>query len=123
MDNLQYSWGVDMWSIGIVIFEMLTGDLPFTGSTEIEYLLNVFRRKGTPSQGDLKRVFMKNSKYLRMHLGILPRDSKPVGFCRTELDDSENEQHGVSEDDEKLEVEECKVEEGRKRKCVNKPGT
>ena len=57
LNNLRYNESVDMWSIGVVIFEMLTGYLPFQGSSEIDYLLSIFRMKGTPTEE--KNVFFK----------------------------------------------------------------
>ena len=48
LNNLRYNQAVDMWSIGVVLYEMLTGDLPFEGISEIEVLLSIFRTKGTP---------------------------------------------------------------------------
>lgn len=46
-----------MWSIGIVVYEMLTGQLPFQGSSELEYLLSIFVMKGTPTEE--QNVFFK----------------------------------------------------------------
>lgn len=48
LDNLLYSNTVDMWSIGVIIYEMLTGYRMFIANSEIEYLLEVMQRKGTP---------------------------------------------------------------------------
>lgn len=36
LDNLNYSHAVDMWSVGTIIHEMLTGEKMFRGLSEIE---------------------------------------------------------------------------------------
>ena len=71
-NNLMYNEAVDMWSIGIIIFEMLTGELPFPGTTEMEYLLSIFRQKGSPI-GQSGAQFFKNSPFLIKHIGFLPQ--------------------------------------------------
>ena len=35
MGNLHYTQAVDMWSMGVILFEMLGGTIPFKGSSEI----------------------------------------------------------------------------------------
>ena len=52
LDNLEYSFSVDMWSMGVMIFKMLTGNEMFNASSEIEYLIEVMRMKGTPNAVD-----------------------------------------------------------------------
>jgi len=49
LDNTNYSIKVDMWSVGAIISEMLTGETLFESSQEIEQLLSIFRARGTPS--------------------------------------------------------------------------
>ena len=84
LDNLSYSYAVDMWSVGVVIYEMLTGTLPFKGTTEIEYLLAIFRKKGYPA--DTKHHFFKNSPVLKLMFAKLPglRGSGSLKCCQTE---------------------------------------
>ncbi|CDF35311.1 Cyclin-dependent kinase B2-2, CDKB2-2 [Chondrus crispus] len=45
----QYSTGVDMWSVGCILAEMIVGRPLFTGESEIEQLLSIFRLLGTPT--------------------------------------------------------------------------
>ena len=73
LDNLTYNQGVDMWSIGVVIYECLTGLLPFEGKTEMEYLINIFKRKGTPKEHT--SLYFKKSPVLRMLFSRLPKFS------------------------------------------------
>ena len=49
LDNLEYSYSVDMWSMGVMIYYMLTGKDMFYAHSEIEYLIEVIKRKGTPN--------------------------------------------------------------------------
>lgn len=46
----QYSTGVDIWSIGCILAEMVTGRPIFCGESELEQLLEVFRVLGTPNE-------------------------------------------------------------------------
>ena len=48
MDNLKYSTQIDLWSIGVMIFEMLTGSNMFQGKSEIDMIIKIFKLKGTP---------------------------------------------------------------------------
>ena len=70
MDNLRYTHAVDMWSIGIVFHEMLTGKLLFTGQTELEVLLDIFRKKGRPMKSD---AYFKRTPVLRLLWKKLPK--------------------------------------------------
>ena len=39
---------IDLWSAGVIIFEILTGKPMFDGTSEIDMLMQIFRLKGTP---------------------------------------------------------------------------
>lgn len=45
----KYSTGVDIWSVGCILAEMVTGRPLFCGESEIEQLLSIFRVLGTPT--------------------------------------------------------------------------
>jgi cyclin-dependent kinase len=50
LDNLEYTASIDLWSAGVIIFEMLTGQYMFQGNSEIDMLFKIFHLKGTPKQ-------------------------------------------------------------------------
>ncbi|KAH8021518.1 hypothetical protein HPB51_015914 [Rhipicephalus microplus] len=45
----RYSTPVDVWSIGCIFFELLTGKTLFRGDSEIDQLFRIFRVLGTPT--------------------------------------------------------------------------
>nr|Q80YP0.3 RecName: Full=Cyclin-dependent kinase 3; AltName: Full=Cell division protein kinase 3 [Mus musculus] len=45
-----YSTAVDIWSIGCIFAEMVTGKALFPGDSEIDQLFRIFRTLGTPSE-------------------------------------------------------------------------
>ena len=45
----QYSCPVDIWSVGTIIPEMVTGHPMFPGDSEIDELFKIFRLLGTPN--------------------------------------------------------------------------
>ena len=47
----QYSVPVDIWSVGTIIPEMVTGHPLFPGDSEIDELFKIFRLLGTPNEG------------------------------------------------------------------------
>jgi len=46
----HYSTAIDMWSLGCIFVELLTGDAPFRGDTEADMLKRIFRLCGTPNE-------------------------------------------------------------------------
>ena len=46
----QYACPVDIWSVGTIIPEMVTGHPLFPGDSEIDELFKVFRLLGTPNE-------------------------------------------------------------------------
>jgi cell division cycle 2-like protein len=45
-----YSTAVDMWSVGCIFAEMLTGDPLFPGEGEIDQILRIFKVLGAPNE-------------------------------------------------------------------------
>ncbi|XP_037283903.2 cyclin-dependent kinase 1 [Rhipicephalus microplus] len=50
MGASRYSTPVDVWSIGCIFFELLTGKTLFRGYSEIDQLFQIFRVLGTPTE-------------------------------------------------------------------------
>lgn len=52
----QYSTGVDIWSVGCILAEMVMGRPIFCGESEIEQLLAIFKVLGTPNKDTWPQV-------------------------------------------------------------------
>ena len=48
LNNLSYSPVIDLWSAGVIIFQMLTGEVMFAGNSDIDMIFRIFNLKGTP---------------------------------------------------------------------------
>ncbi|KAL3204470.1 hypothetical protein MRX96_011479 [Rhipicephalus microplus] len=58
----RYSTPVDVWSIGCIFFELITGKTLFRGDSEIDQLFRIFRVLGTPT-GDTWPAVMQLPNY------------------------------------------------------------
>eukprot|EP00371_Babesia_bovis_P002628 XP_001611275.1 protein kinase domain containing protein [Babesia bovis T2Bo] len=52
LGDFHYSFSVDIWSLGCVLFELITGKPIFEERTEFALLIAMFRRFGTPKEED-----------------------------------------------------------------------
>ena len=48
LHNLKYDISLDLWTIGVIIYEMLSGEVMFQANSEIGMLNKIFNLKGTP---------------------------------------------------------------------------
>ncbi|EKX39685.1 hypothetical protein GUITHDRAFT_76197 [Guillardia theta CCMP2712] len=53
--GLKYGYGMDLWSVGVCLFELYTGKFMFTGRNNNEMLKQFMDYKGIPSKKLLKR--------------------------------------------------------------------
>lgn len=50
MGTKFYTTGIDIWSLGCIFAEMITGDALFRGESEIDQLFKIFQILGTPNE-------------------------------------------------------------------------
>ena len=52
----EYNYKCDLWSVGIIIYNLVFGKLPFSGETEIALsnLINMFKNENLKSTGNKK---------------------------------------------------------------------
>jgi serine/threonine protein kinase len=49
---MKLTLATDMWSVGCLLYQMLTGELLFTGKSEMQMLNSIFRTFGSPTDGE-----------------------------------------------------------------------
>lgn len=54
MGEHHYAPALDVWSVGCIVAEMVTGKPIFHGDSEIDTLFRIFRMLGTPVEPDKK---------------------------------------------------------------------
>ncbi|KAF5200951.1 Cell division control protein 2-like protein [Thalictrum thalictroides] len=59
----HYSTPVDMWSVGCIFAELITGKALFPGDSELQQLLHIFRLLGTPNE----QIWPGVSKLMNWH--------------------------------------------------------
>lgn len=50
----RYDQAADLWSMGCVAFELVAGELPFQGDTDVEVMMKAVLRLGPPTQKDVR---------------------------------------------------------------------
>jgi len=53
---LNYSFPIDVWSVGCVFAELLIGRVLFEGTSEIDQLFQIFKVLGTPTDEKLTKL-------------------------------------------------------------------
>lgn len=56
MGSALYSFPVDIWSMGAIFFEMVTGKVLFAGRNEEDQLVRMFQLLGAPTQSTWKSL-------------------------------------------------------------------
>ena len=69
LGSTKYTKGVDMWSIGCILGELLAGKPMFPGTSTVNQLEKIIAVTGPPSKADVAAI---NSKYAEAMLDNLP---------------------------------------------------
>lgn len=70
---MHYNQTVDVWSVGCIMAEMLTGKTPFPGTDHIDQLTRILTLCGTPTDETLSKI---TSEEARNYIRSLPKMEK-----------------------------------------------
>jgi len=72
---MHYHQTVDMWSVGCIMAEMLTGRTLFPGADHIDQLTRILTLCGTPTEGTLNKITSEEARNYIRSLPSMPRKS------------------------------------------------
>jgi serine/threonine protein kinase len=61
-DHMSYGYGLDMWSVGCTVGELILGKVLFTGTNELDQLSKIFDLMGTPDHKIHNTVYFSPRK-------------------------------------------------------------
>lgn len=85
----SYTAAVDMWSLGVVIAEMATGEFLFSGETEWSVLISIYKILGAPEDEEVENLPSLSWNFWTTTLSLTPRG---------ELEDQFPRLHGLGPD-------------------------
>jgi mitogen-activated protein kinase 1/3 len=85
LGQINYSKQVDIWSIGCIFYELLTGRLPFIQKNHFDHIQSLIRVFGTPSIDYWSYIKTDQFKKYAYSFGVLP-ESKASATIKEPLD-------------------------------------
>jgi mitogen-activated protein kinase 15 len=82
----RYTKGVDMWSVGCILGELLGGQPLFPGSGTMNQLERIIEVTGRPSAGDLKEIRSRFSASMLESLNVKPQKALTTMFPSASAD-------------------------------------
>ena len=83
LGSTAYDTSADIWAFGIILIELLTGSVPFSGSGEAQIIFQMYKMLGSPSSSDLMDMGVDRQVFPVPFRAR--RDFKLWGFCDQEL--------------------------------------
>lgn len=83
LGSRNYTTSIDMWSVGCILAEMVTGKPLFPGKSNDDQLLKIFKILGTPNESTWPRV-SEYPSYAGNKWPVMPR--RPLTEIVTTLD-------------------------------------
>jgi len=77
LGSTQYTVGVDMWSVGCIIGELLTGKPMFPGTSTMDQIVKVLSLLGKPTEQDMKEV---KSQFAQTMVDTAMQNVKPTSW-------------------------------------------
>ena len=73
-----YELSIDIWSVGCILYEMVTDSPLFRGDGQIDQLMKIFKVLGTPSQQECPEFAAYIKKELRIEIPEFPGSDIPA---------------------------------------------
>lgn len=90
----HYSTAVDMWSVGIIMAELLLGKVPCMGKSELDQASKIWELVGTPNEENWPSV-TKDTKIGQVGLPyLLTREHKPCSHLHAQRGQLADSQEG-----------------------------
>lgn len=92
LDLDNYSWPVDIWSVGCIMGELVLKEAVFTGKDEIDQLNKIFKILGTPTKenwkkfGEFKKIIFKQYEGYDLKNHFINKNDPDLRLDATGLD-------------------------------------
>ena len=88
--GLEYNLSIDIWAVGVMLFEFLALKIPFDGRTEGYQLIKIFENLGSPNPSLQKNVYKPQEIPLELYKLLLNFKRKPIFLQKIKSLDPQN---------------------------------